>query len=117
VGDAKTFKSGRELAAWLGLVPRQHSTGGKTRLLGISKRGDVALRALFVHGARAVIRFHATSTEPQHAWLRQLCARRHKNIAAVALAAKNARIAWALLARNDSYRTHHRPQHLRCATQ
>ncbi|MGJ9420667.1 IS110 family transposase [Massilia sp. CMS3.1] len=99
VGDAKNFRNGRRLAAWLGLVPRQHSSGGKSVLLGISKRGDTYLRTLLIHGARAVIR-HAQD-KPATAWLRRLLDRRNKNIAAVALANKNARTVWALLTRSD----------------
>lgn len=90
IGDARQFKNGRQLAAWLGIVPKQHSTGGKATLLGISKWGDSYLRTLLIHGARAVIRI-AGSTSPTESWLKQLLARRHKNVATVALANKNAR--------------------------
>jgi transposase len=105
IGDAKNFKDGRQLAAWLGLVPKQHSTGGKARLLGISKRGDTYLRTLLIHGARAVIRYaeHQPGRDGQD-WLHKLLARRNKNVAAVALANKNARIVWALLAHNREFR-------------
>lgn len=106
VGNATEFKNGRQLAAWLGLVPRQHSSGGKQNLLGISKRGDVYLRTLLIHGARAVIRFAENKAEPE-GWLRKLMARRNKNIAAVALANKNARIIWALLAKGTTFRLNH----------
>lgn len=106
VGNATEFKSGRQLAAWLGLVPRQHSSGGKQNLLGISKRGDVYLRTLLIHGARAVIRYAEHKAEPE-GWLRKLMARRNKNIAAVALANKNARIIWALLAKGTIFRLDH----------
>jgi transposase len=99
IGDAKSFKNGRQLAAWLGLVPRQHSSGGKSVLLGISKRGDTYLRTLLIHGARAVIRF--AENKPATSWLNKLLDRRNKNICAVALANKNARIVWALLTRDD----------------
>ncbi|UVW29394.1 IS110 family transposase [Massilia sp. H6] len=102
VGDAKNFKNGRQLAAWLGLVPKQHSTGGKANLLGISKRGDTYLRTLLIHGARAVIRY--AEGKPKQDWLHHLLGRRNKNVAAVALANKNARIAWALLARDVEFR-------------
>lgn len=102
VGRAKEFKSGRQLAAWMGLVPRQHSSGGKQNLLGISKRGDAYLRTLLIHGARAVIRFAENKAKPE-SWLRKLMTRRNKNIAAVALANKNARIVWALLANNQTF--------------
>ena len=99
IGDARNFKSGRELAAWLGLVPRQHSSGGKSVLLGISKRGDTYLRTLLIHGARAVIRF--AENRPATCWLNKLLDRRNKNVAAVALANKNARIVWALLTQGE----------------
>jgi transposase len=102
VGDARNFKNGRQLAAWLGIVPRQHSTGGKSTLLGISKRGDTYLRTLLIHGARSVIRVaeHKPDADP---WIKKLLARRNKNIAAVALANKNARTIWALLAHDREY--------------
>ena len=99
IGDAKNFVSGRQLAAWLGLVPRQHSSGGKSVLLGISKRGDTYLRTLLIYGARAVIRF--ADNKPSTTWLNKLLSRRNKNVAAVALANKNARVVWALLAREE----------------
>jgi transposase len=104
VPDATPFKNGRQLAAWLGLVPCEHSTGGKPRLLGIRKRGDVYLRKLFVHGARATLRWVETKPDDRSRWLTALIARRGKNRAAVALANKNARIVWALLAHNQEYR-------------
>jgi transposase len=102
VGDARSFKNGRQLAAWLGIVPRQHSTGGKPTLLGISKRGDTYLRTLLIHGARAVIRMaeHKPNIDP---WLKKLISRRNKNVAAVALANKNARTIWALLTHDREY--------------
>jgi transposase len=105
IGDVTQFKNGRQLAAWLGLVPREHSTGGKPRLLGISKRGDVYLRKLLVHGARATLRWIETKHDERSQWLKALMARRGKNRAAVALAKKNARIVWALLAYNQEYRS------------
>jgi transposase len=102
IGDARNFKNGRQLAAWLGMVPRQHSTGGKSTLLGISKRGDTYLRTLLIHGARAVIR--VTERKPNaDPWLKNLLARRNKNVAAVALANKNVRTIWALLAHDRDY--------------
>jgi transposase len=104
IGDVTQFKNGRQLAAWLGLVPREHSTGGKPRLLGISKRGDRYLRKLLVHGARATLRWVDTKSDDRSRWLKALIARRGKNRATVALANKNARIAWALLAHNQEYR-------------
>ncbi len=93
VGNAAEFKNGRQLAAWLGLVPKQCSSGGKQVLLGISKRGDTYLRTLLIHGVRAVIRFAEKKAEPE-SWLRQLIMRRNKNFAAVALANKNARVCY-----------------------
>jgi len=98
ISDATQFNNGRQFAAWLGLVPREHSTGGKPRLLGISKRGDRYLRTLFVHGARATLRWVDSKQDDRSRWLKALIARRGKNRAAVALANKNARIAWALRA-------------------
>lgn len=106
IGDARTFKNGRQLAAWLGLVPRQHSTGGKPTLLGISKRGDVYLRALLIHGARAAIRA-AQQRSDSSGWLAKLLARRHPNVAAVALANKNVRVVWALLAHDRKYQSNY----------
>lgn len=108
VGDAREFKNGRQLAAWMGLVPRQHSSGGKQTLLGISKRGDTYLRTLMIHGARAVIRFAESKADPD-GWLRKLMARRNKNVAAVALANKNARIVWALLVNDRMFRPDYTP--------
>jgi transposase len=105
VPDATHFKNGRQFAAWLGLVPREPSTGGRPRLLGISKRGDVYLRTLFVHGARATLRWVDTKPDDRSQWLKALIARRGKNRAAVALANKNARIVWALLAHNQDYQS------------
>lgn len=106
VGNATEFKNSRQLAAWLGLVPKQHASGGKQLLLGISKRGDTYLRTLLIHGARAVIRFAEKKSEPG-SWLNKLIARRNKNIAAVALANKNARIIWALLTKKAIFRPDH----------
>jgi transposase len=103
VGDAKSFKNARQVPAWLGMVPRHDGTGGKVKLGSISKRGDVYLRTLLIHGARAVIRQFERKPEQADGWLKKLLARRNKNIAAVALAARNARIAWALLAHERSY--------------
>jgi transposase len=104
IGDAKQFANGRQLAAWLGLVPRQHSTGGKSNLLGISKRGDCYLRTLLIHGARAVILATERKLTTQ-GWLVRLLERRHKNVAAIALANKTARIVWALLAYEKEFRS------------
>ena len=107
IGDARTFKNGRQLAAWLGLVPRQHSTGGKPKLLGISKRGDAYLRTLIIHGARAAIRFVERDRSPTGQWVRDLEQRRPKNVAVVARANKLARIVWALLAHQRDYDAHY----------
>ncbi len=98
VGDARSFRNARQLPAWIGIVPRQDSSGGKPTLRGISKRGDVYLRTLLIHGARAVIAQFQRKANPPDGWLKRLLGRRNQNIAAVALANKNARIAWALLA-------------------
>lgn len=103
VGDVGVFKNGRELAAWLGLVPRQHSTGGKPTLLGISKRGDSYLRTLLIHGGRAVVRCAHKQQDKCQQWVRDVQNRRGKNIAAVAVANKNARIAWALVSKKQNY--------------
>lgn len=107
VTDGKDFRSGRQLAAYLGLVPRQASSGGKDRLLGISKRGDGYLRSLLIHGARAVIhhirRRLKAGLPGGNPWVEQLLRRCHINEVAVALANKMARIAWVLLARNETY--------------
>ena len=105
VGTATTFSSGRQFAAWLGLTPRQHSSGGKTVLGGISKRGDVVLRTLLIHGARSVLRLSAARHDRKSQWLEGLKARSCNNVAAVALAAKNARIIWAMLTRGTEYRS------------
>ena len=103
IGDAKNFDNGRQLAAWLGLVPRQHSSGGKSNLLGISKRGDAYLRTLLIHGARAVIRVAENKPDYEGSWLMLLLQRKSKNVVAVALANKNARTIWALLVHNRNY--------------
>lgn len=105
IGDISAFKNGRELAAWLGLVPRQHSTGGKPTLLGISKRGDTYLRTLLIHGGRTVVRVANKHQDKRNAWVMQLEERRGKNISAVAVANKNARVAWALLSNKTTYQS------------
>lgn len=102
IGDAKNFDSGRQVAAWLGLVPKQHSSGGKQNLLGMSKRGDTYLRTLLIHGARSVI-YRAQRKSDSCCWINGVVNRRNKNVAAVALANKNARIIWALLAHERQY--------------
>jgi transposase len=99
MGDANTFKSGREFASWAGLVPRQTGTGGKIKLLGISKRGDTYLRTLLIHGARAVL----THAKQPSQWIKELGQRRPPNVVVVALANKMARTIWALLAHNRPY--------------
>lgn len=103
IGDAKQFRNGRHLTAWLGLVPRQYSSGGKSRLQGISRRGDTYLRTLLIHGARAVLRYATAKTDRHSVWLQQLIARRGYNCAAVALANKNARVIQALLSSDVTY--------------
>lgn len=103
VGNAKIFKSGRQMAAWLGLVPRQCSSGGKQVLLGISKRGDRYLRSLLIHGARAVVKQATHKLDTMSGWIRGLKERRGYNKACVAVANKNARILWALMAHDACY--------------
>jgi transposase len=103
VGDRTCFKNGRQFAAWLGLVPKQRSSGGRTQLFGISKRGDRYLRTLMIHGARAALGKADGKQDPRSRWLGNLRQRRHPNVAAVALANKNARIVWAMLARDKFY--------------
>lgn len=103
VGDASQFDNGRQMAASLGLTPRQSSTGGKERLLGISKRGDSYLRMLLVHGARSVIRTAKSKSDRLSQWVMRIASTRHPNIAAVALANKTARIAWAMMTNGTDY--------------
>lgn len=104
VGNASTFKSGRQFAAWLGLTPRQNSSGGKTKLGSISKRGDVTLRTLLIHGTRSMLRLTAGRADRTSQWVEALKERSCANVAAVALAAKNARIIWAMLVRGTEYK-------------
>jgi transposase len=104
IGNGAGFDKGRDFAAWVGLVPRQDSTGGKQKLLGISKRGNAYLRRLFVQGARAVLQFRDKQSLGLRAWLAQLTSRVHHHVAAVALANKLARIAWAVLTKGEAYR-------------
>ena len=104
VGSAREFKNGRQFAAWLGLVPRQASTGGKTILKGISKRGDVYLRSLLVHGARASLRWAPQKTDKTSKWATEKLATKGWNKSSVALANKNARTIWAVLAHNQEYK-------------
>jgi transposase len=103
-GRAREYKNGRQFAASLGWVPRQHSTGGHPVLLGISKRGDRYIRSLLIHGARAVVRRVEKKADPRSRWIPRLVIKRGRNKAAVALANKNARIIWALLSRQEAYR-------------
>lgn len=105
VDNARTFANGRQSAAWLGLTPRQSSSGGKARLGAISKRGDVVLRTLLIHGTRSVLRLTAQRRDRKSTWVEALKARSCANVAAVALAAKHARIIWAMLARGTVYRS------------
>lgn len=104
IGNGAAFRKGREFAAWLGLVPRQHSTGGKARLLGISKRGSTYLRRMFIHGARAVLLRVKYDTGRLGQWARELALRAPRNKVVVAIANKLARIAWAVLATGNDYR-------------
>lgn len=103
VGDASAFARGRDLAAWLGLTPRQHSTGGKTKMLGISKRGNRYLRKQLIHGARAAMPHLAAKQTRIGVWLQRLLSRSHPNVVVVALAAKLARIVWAVLRHERSF--------------
>ena len=103
IGSVDSFKNGRELAAWLGLVPRQHSTGGRNQLLGISKRGDTYLRSLLIRGARTVLKGVAKKTDQRSEWLKSVMLRRHKNVATVALANKMARTVFALLKKKEDF--------------
>jgi transposase len=110
VGDGAQFANGRQMSAALGLTPGQHSSGGRDRLLGISKRGDSYLRTLLIHGARAVIRTAQHKEDRLSQWVTALVHRSHPNVAAAALANKTARIAWAMLRNGTDYR----PAHLTC---
>lgn len=103
IGDARQFANGRQFAASLGLTPRQHSSGGKDRLLGISKRGDTYLRTLMVHGARSALRTAKSKDDRLSQWVVRLAERSHSNVAAIALANKTARMAWAMLRNGTNY--------------
>ena len=104
IGDVSVFRSGRELSAWLGIVPKQHSSGGKSSLLGISKRGDRYLRTLLIHGARSVLKYAKRKSDSNSVWLKRVEARRGYNKACVAQANKTARIVWSLLVHKTDYR-------------
>jgi transposase len=104
VGDGAEFTNGRHLAAWMGLVPRQHSSGNRQRLFGISKRGDRHLRTLLIHGARAVVRTSANRGDAQSKWIRDLQARRGVAKTIVAVANKNARVIFAMLKKGTEFR-------------
>src|ERR1019366_996701 len=109
IADANSFDNGRQVSAWLGLVPRQSSSGGKSTLLGMSKRGDAYLRTLLIHGARSAILAAIRNSQNASIWLASLLTRRHANIAAVALANKNARTVWALLAHGRAFKADYAP--------
>lgn len=103
VGDARQFTNGRQMAAWMGLVPRHSGTGGKTRMLSISKNGDRELRTMMIHGARAVIRWADRRDDALGRWVHQLEARRGRHKTVVALANKLARIAWVVIAKGERF--------------
>jgi transposase len=103
VGNASAFKNGREMAAWLGLVPKQHSSGDRTRLLGISKRGDSYIRTLLIHGGRSVATVCDNKSDARSQWIKDKKERCGINKAVVAVANKNARIIWALLTSGENY--------------
>ena len=104
VGNGSAFGKGRDLSAWMGIVPGEYSTGGKQKLLGISKRGNKYLRRLFVQGARSLLQHRDKQAPGLSCWLAQLLARTHQNVVVVALANKLVRIAWAVLCKNEKYR-------------
>ncbi len=105
IGDAKVFDNGRQMAAWLGLTPRQNSSGEKQRLGSISKKGNSYMRYLLVHGARSVVRASAKKEDPTSNWIKNLVVRRGKNVATVAVANKNARVIWAILTGAQAYQS------------
>ncbi len=106
LGDGSTYRKGRDFAVSVGLTPKQHSTGGKDRMLGISKRGDAYLRQLLVHGARAAVRTAARKDDALSRWIQSLLARKHTNVVVVALANKTARLAWAMVRQGTDYDPH-----------
>ncbi|WP_231701176.1 IS110 family transposase [Aliiruegeria sabulilitoris] len=110
MGDRTCFRNGRQFAAWLGLVPKQKSSGGKARLFALSKRGDRYLRTLMIHGARAVLGKAGGKEDPRSLWITRMRERRHPNVVAVALANKNARIVWSILSRGQEYQPDHAMQ-------
>jgi len=103
IGNGAAFRKGREFAAWLGLIPKQYSTGGKVKLLGISKRGNRYLRTMFIHGARSLVLRVNRERSPLGGWISSLEARAHRNVVIVAMAHKLARITWAVLASGERY--------------
>lgn len=105
VGDARIFKNGREMSAYFGLVPGQNSSGGKIVMKGITKRGDRTIRKFLIHGARSIVRFSENKTDPLRSWVNRIDKTRGRNKACVALANKNCRIIWALMARGEHYRS------------
>ena len=109
VGDARQFEDARQMSAWMGLVPRQHSSGGKSVLLGITKRGDKYLRTLLIHGARAALKAYQRNPAKMPEHLAQLLQRKHPNVVCVALASRNARVAWAMLSRREDYLSRRAP--------
>lgn len=108
-GDPHLFKNSRQFTAWLGLVPKQFSSGGKNRLGGITKSGDGYLRKLLIQGARAVLFRSGTHTDQRSLWITQLRSRKPDNVVATALAAKLARTAWAIMTRDETYQANHTP--------
>lgn len=115
LGNGGAFKNGRHFAAFLGLTPKQHSSGGKERLLGISKGGDTYIRSLLIHGARSVVMWASKKSDSRSKWINDLKSRRGYNKTAVALANKTARIAWAIIKEGANYNTNHKPAFLKTA--
>jgi transposase len=109
IADANSFDDGRQVSAWLGLVPRQRSSGGKATLLGMSKRGDAYLRTLLIHGARSAILAAQRKVDNTNGWLTNLLTRRHPNVTAMALANKNVRTVWAILANGREFKADYVP--------
>ena len=107
IGDGKQFKKGRDASAALGILPKQHSTGGKSCLMGITKKGDKHVRCVVVHGARAVVNAAAKKKDALSLWINNLVARRGRNKATVALANKLVRVAWSIVRNQESYKPSH----------